>query len=354
MIRRYFGIFFLLFIFTYSLFFMSYKRHDYQRFGQGDAYYCELVKSPFDSSLYSLDNFRYRVLTPLIVKSIHWLPFYNTTIQSDFPDQRDQSIFFHFLFVNYLFMLFTACCYFFLLERYYGIPPTICYLMSFFILLSFHSMRSSYIMLTDAGTHFFIACLFILYKQNQWLAFLLSSVLAIFQKETVIIIMLIIFFIEFLFQEKHSLKRHTIINYCFLCVPSLIFLFIFKQIYPTDQFFHTHSITGYLNNFLSFFNYRTYTLNFIANSFISFLPLIAAMIAHLWLRINKHTVMYNAKRLIIWPIIFLLALTIGVDSSNEGRIAFFGLPIYIPYLAHILLSLSQSKILPSIDSHKKS
>ena len=318
-------------IFSYSLVYITYKRWDINKYPQDSPAYIALV----ENDIFHNDvgyRFKYRILTPLIVKSLlNFVPQIDIEITAHLDRQKKQ-IFYIFCWVNYVFVILTSVLLFLYAVKYYSISNHIAHIGSFFYLLSFHTLSNHLIPLVDAGACFFIILLLIFEREKRWKWFGICAVLAVLQKEVVILVVLFILALEWL----HHFSRRTI-PYFFLLIPPVIIYFVFKSLSPMpDNAAHQFAWAHYFKHLICFFQTNTYNTSFLTQNILPFCPLLAVFACHAGLYYKKFKVNYPLLNLLIIPGLAIVSVFFGVFGGNIGRVVSLGFPVYFIYELKVL------------------
>ena len=326
-------VFILNLILVYSLFYITYKRYDVVQYGQGDLEYFEMVKHPINPNPEIVGSKeRYRILTPLFVTLMDKVPVYQTDIAAQLS-LEDKAIFFHYLLFNYLILALVSAIYFYLAHEVYGFSSGLSYLGTMLFLLSFHIVRSGFISIDAPLTHLFIVLGLLCKKYNRFWLFIPVIVLGVLQKESVILILGLIFFLEFVFQKRSFSELKWLVA---LVLPTLLYIAFVKLVPIPRLLGHAGSEGSLLAHGLRIFDPDSYTLRFVANTFLGYGSLIACLGLHGLLRLKNKVVDFPMSQLWIFPVLIFISLAIVVDGGNEGRVAFYAFPVYLIYQLSVL------------------
>lgn len=319
-----------LFLF-FSLFYITYKRYDVVHFGQGDLSYFELVKNPLNPQYLETPKERYRILTPLCVKMMRVIPVYHTEIQAKLAPQ-DQAIFFHYLLFNFVVLALVSALYFYVAQAHYGFSPGLSYLGTLLFLLSFHTVRSGFISIDAPLTHFFILLGLLCRQFEKWGWFVAVSVLGVLQKESVVLVLGIVFFLEFVFKHRTWNQVKWLL---LLGIPTGVYVG-FVHLFPVTTLGHDLSSGGLLANSLLVLDPRTYTLQFMVNAFLGYGTLLFCLGLHAVLAFKHKPIGASLWPLLAFPALLGVSMVLAIGGGNEGRVAFYAFPAYWLYQLQIL------------------
>ncbi len=245
-------VFFLL---SYGMLYFSYKFYIPLIGGGNDFYnYYKMYINPLDFTQ-THAPFIYRQFSATITNIIYeWGIFYNTTIS--FTDsQISQKLFFASILSNYLALVLTALTVSKTVDLYVKnsfiyplIGGAICF-MSFGV--------STYVLtgLTEGWTWFLIAIGFYSLKSNNLKLFIIISLVSIFQKEIISIILGIFSFIYFVYHFKYNESKNLHMFYIKTFLISLgsflTYIIVRKVLMPVDGHANQLSTDAWLNSFLN-------------------------------------------------------------------------------------------------------
>lgn len=317
----------LYFLLSFSLFYTSYKRYDLNKFTWDSRHYMAMVESVTDNE--TLAPWRYRIVTPFLVSFVEKVvPFYNTEITSDITKEEKRTLY-YFMVTNYIFLLLASTCLFFYLKTRFGFSDTFSFLGGLMMLYSFNVVVQLFTPYVDAGLYFFVLVLLLLQLHQKDTLFFLVSLIAVLQKETVILVVGLILGLQWLFYESRSTH---FLKWILLLVPSLVCYIGFKMIFPYEEK-NSYNIFLTITNI---FNTSKYNQSFFLQSLFNQLPLLAAFVAHIGIKIKKGVVNFPMKLLLIFPILYSIPFILGLTI---GRFVSYGFPIYIAYELMILKTL---------------
>lgn len=341
----------LLFVFVcnvlicYSLMYSSYKRHDLSTQPYDSAPYLSLAKNPIVNN--EINPFRYRILTPILVKaSSYFLPFYNPSINSKLSE-TDKQYFFTYHVVNFLFLMSSSVLFFYFFWSIFKTNFVLSYIGCMLYILSFYNIISTLSVSVDGGTYFFIILgLISYYKQQRWLL-LIISLLGVFQKETVVLILIIFLFLE-------SIKARKFLIEFLYVMPSVLAYQIFKFISPPpNNPWHFFNPIEWVNYFMDYIVGTSFTTHFFFHVFLANLFIIIAIILHLLLKVQNIKINFPIHLMYIIPILLILGMMIGIEN-NTGRIISFAAPISILYFLKVIEPIFEKLELGSANGIKNS
>ncbi|MGE4170169.1 MAG: hypothetical protein AB7F28_05560 [Candidatus Margulisiibacteriota bacterium] len=321
---------------SYPLFYTQYKHYNLHHFPQDSPIYLRMAEHPFSNT--ETSPFRYRVLTPLLVKITPFIPTYHTTLESKLAPQT-QALFFRFMVINYLWLLLSAVVIFELCYTQFGLSMGLSLLGGMAVLTAFTSISNGYIPMTDAGTLFFITTLFWVMKQNRPWLFLGLALVGVLQKETVIAVAVFLVILSF---WKSDNPRRT---WVFLgaLIPAIMLYAGLKHLWPAPAFFgmETGDFGTGLQNLLN--------PNVLADKEalsqigLGFLPFFMAGLTHLGLWIKGRSLTFPKAYLALFPILLIMGLYLGIGAGNIARVIGFGLPVFIPYALTVFSAVLSKK-----------
>ena len=269
--------------------------------------------------------FRYRVLTPLIVKVMDVLPGYDIII--DMPgDAASRKIFFHFMLINFVFTVAVSGLLFVYLRARVG--DIAAWAGSLFYLFGFVTVTANYIPMTDAACHLAILAAILSYDRNRPLAFLVVSVIGVFAKETVLLVVAA-------WIAVHAIGDWKRLRWLALLIPGALAYMALVRLYPAPAVQAYNDPMHVLRGILRIVDPATYSRTFLFHTGIGYLPLVAAFAAWIWLRVAKGVRIPLNRGL--WVFFGLLWLGVAMDiGNNAGRLAFMAFPAVALFQARVL------------------
>lgn len=320
---------------SYPFLYSQYKHYDMIKFPQDSPPYMIMSQTLIHNDV--AGPWKYRLLTPFIVRTISFVPAFPTRLTSEL-DAKTTGVFFRFFLVNYLWIVFTSALLFYLLYRVFNIPFYLSHLMGLFFIFSFANFSNGLLPITDAGAYFFITLLFILMLSNKPVPLFFVSLIGIMQKETVF---LAIGFI-LLLKVFHDKQYRLFFRDGLLLLPSLgLFWFsarVLDHMNPSviAPWSTRYSLATLFQGVAASFDIHFWNSDFITQVGLAFLPLLIALLIHGYFLYKKEAVEFPMIYLIIFPFWVILGIVLNIGPGNIGRICSFGFPIYLIYQAKII------------------
>jgi hypothetical protein len=185
---------------------------------------------------------------------------------------------------------------------------------------------------TDAGALCFIALLYLLHRRERFVPFVLTAILGVLQKETVLIAIALYLVIVQVFERGRSLRWFLALG------PAAAVYLGLRLLLPAPGFESYASPAACLRSLRAVFLPGTYTRAFVFHVFLGNLPLLAAGAAHGWLRVRRRRLDYPMPLLLMPLALFMVGMMFGL-GNNVGRIVAFAMPWTIPYEMAVLWCL---------------
>ncbi len=293
-------------------------------------------QAPMDTSIYLTmaqegptavgDPFRYRVLTPLLVRAMNGLPGY--AIAVDFTtDPAVQKTFFHFVLVNFAFTVLASVLLFLWLRTH--VPDLFAWAGSLLYLFSFHVLTANNLPMTDAACHLAIIAAILFFEKRMAWAFAVTCFIGVFAKETLLVVLV-------LWIAVHAVGEWKRLRWLALLLPALAAYLALTRLMPMESVAQTYYDPAFvLAGILRVFDPALYTRSFLFHAVLAQLPLLVAFLAWGWLRWGRGVTVPAGRGL--WVFFALLLLGIAMDiGNNAGRVAFMAFPAVALFQARVM------------------
>jgi hypothetical protein len=297
---------------------------------------------------------RYRALTPLLVRAMDFLPGYGIGVDfgGDAASPGSQKIFFHFLLLNFLLTAATSSLLFLYLRKRmedgFAWAGSLLYLSAFFI------VTANFIPMPDAACHLAIMAAVMLFDRGTRRAFLLAGpvfVLGVFTKEAFLVVMVP----WILVHAAGDRRRLLYLLWAFLAAAAYFALTLampvaadpgspaagnLGRVLDPEWYFGSETYAGVrgARDLLRIFDPGTYSRTFLFHTLLSQLPLLAALAAWAWLRLARGVRVPFGRGLILFPALLWLGVVMGIDN-NAPRLAFMVFPAVALFQARMLRAL---------------
>jgi hypothetical protein len=278
--------------------------------------------------------FRYRVLAPLVVKAMRALPGY--AIEIDFQGgAQAKEDFFHFLALNFGITVLASGLLFLYLLRY--ARPGFAYAGSLLYLFSFYAVTVNYLPMSDAACHLALIGAVLCFERRRFWALALVSLVGVFAKETLLIVM-----VPWIFMSVFSDRKRLV--YLAALVPAALAYLLFTRLSPAPAV--AESVTGIryyepgylLRNLAGFLNPSLYDRSFLFHILLANLPFLAAAVAYAGLRLKGRGVAVPPE-LAVFFFLLWLGMTLGI-GNNAGRVAYMAFPAIVLFKVRVLEALA--------------
>lgn len=273
--------------------------------------------------------FRYRVLTPLLVRAMDVLPGYPIPI--DFTtDAAMRTTFFHFMALNFLLTVLTSAVLFLYLRR--RVSDAAAWAGSLFYLFGFFTVTANLIPMTDAACHLAVVAGVLCFDRNRPVAFLLVALAGAFAKETVLLLL-------GAWVVVHAAGDWKRLAWLGLLVPGALAYIGLTRLYPAPPVHDFYEPGFVLAGLLRVFSPETYSRTFLFHVGLGYLPLLAAFAGWAWLRGKGVRVAVDRGLWVFFGLLWLgVAMGIG---NNAGRLAFMAFPAVTLFQARVLEALAR-------------
>ncbi len=290
----------------------------------------------------------YRILSPGIVHFLSQLPtFYHTQISAGLGG-LEYRIFLNFIMLNLVWVSLAATCLYFYFRKRFFWSSGFALTASMMVWLSFFTAANVLVPLVDAGAYFFIALALWAAAAGNWRAFVLTLLVGVLQKETVVLVVGVLVGLDLLGQRRDAPDWG--LNWFGFSVgigaATLAYL-AFAWFYPASADFNTIklSATGILAHRSAIgagFEARSFWLQ----GLLAYLPFLVALAAHaVWSMVLRRTIKFPMRLLLVFPILVVLTLVLNMD---QGRIVSLGFPVYLAYqwvvFAHLWRALDKREL----------
>lgn len=323
-------IFLLYFLFSFSIFYVSYKRYDINKFEWDSRYYMRLSQTLTIADPAIKAPWRYRILTPFLANQVSKvMPFYNTGITSDIP-MEEQRVLYYFMLTNYILTLMAATLLFFYLRSQFNFSNQESFLGGFMMLTSFTAVVHLIVPYVDAGLYLFVIALLLCHTHKKFLLYVSLLLLSILQKESVIVIVGVILGLQWLFYETEKTKE---LKWLVVLLPAWGLYAWFRSLFPFVDV-NNYNVVEHIPSLLQINNYST---SFFMQSLFVHLPFLGAVSGHIWLKTRGESLDFPTKLLLVFPAVYLIPMVLQTDI---GRFVSYGFPIFIAYELAVLKAFS--------------
>jgi len=282
--------------------------------------YLELIDRPW-SEIEAPAPYRYRILTPLLARSLWWMPHFSMEIRAEQDlGTIDKRAFWNLVVVNYVQALIAATLCFYLAHAVFRFDAPTGFLGGVFFLFAYPSLANWVIV--DVGAHVFVLLALICYFR-QWLwAFGGVCLVGALQKEIVFVTIG-----SFLLLEVVR-RRAAILPWLVALVPAVLAYVAITIVWHAPVYQLERGTIGWPSS-------RSIGTLFNREYLLSLSPFVATMLAHGWLRI-RHGVRLQCP--LIWlgmvPILTAVSVVtsaVGDDWSASGRLTLFAYGVIMLY-----------------------
>lgn len=305
----------------YPVAYCTYKQHNFALVPHDHEAYFAMTDDLLHNDIGN--PYKYRVLTPLIVKTLSVLPAYNPEIASALTPAH-KKYFFYFTLVDFVFLCLSAALLFVIAVSEFAINPPLALFGSVAFVFSFFNVTFGLVASTDAGACFFIVLLYYLFLRKNVLLFAAAAVLGILQKDTTCIVMVLFLVVESVRQGKPQWKWFAAI------IPAGLVYFLLRAALPSAGFEHYFSPGSWVHSLLLLFSPATYTTTFLFHTFLGHAPFLTVLVLDVFLIMRKQAPLFPRVYLLLVPALFLVGMMLD-PGNNAGRIAAFSMAWMLPY-----------------------
>jgi hypothetical protein len=332
-LKPFFGAFLLNALLAFPVLYQTYKHYSLDESPMDTASYLTLAEGGPESIH---PPFRYRVLTPLLVRAFDFVPGYGIAV--DFTTDADaKRLFFHFLLVNFILTIAASAFLFVWLRARSG--SGFAWAGSLLDLFGFVTVTANLIPMADAGCHLAIIAALLCLDKNRPVAFMVTALIGVFAKETVILVL----GAWIVVQSVGDLKR---LRYLALLFPAAAaYLVLTRIVYPAPSQHAFYDPAFVLEGFLRVFDPLLYRRSFLFHAALGHLSLIAAFAGWAWLRWGRRVRVTVDREL--WVFFGLLVLGVAMDiGNNAARLAFMAFPAVALFQTKVMEALGKSERSP--------
>jgi hypothetical protein len=253
------------------------------------------------------------------------LPGYGIPV--DFTgDAADQKVFFHFLLINFLLTIATSALLFLWLRTH--VRAAFAWAGSLLYLFGFFTVTAGLIPMTDAACHLAIIAAILCFDRKRPVAFLLTCLIGVFAKETLLIVLAP-------WIAVHAVGDWKRLRYLALLLPALAGYLIFTRLLPAEAVQEFYDPGFVLAGFARLFDPVLYSRTFLFHTALGHLPLIAAFAAWAWLRWVRGVRVPVGRGLWVFFGLLWLGVAMGI-GNNAARLAFMAFPAVALFQARVV------------------
>jgi hypothetical protein len=305
----------------YPVAYLTYKQHNFTLVPHDHETYFAMTDDVLHNNVGN--PYKYRILTPLLVKALSALPAYDPEITSVLTPAY-KKYFFYFTLVDFVFLCLSAALLFFIAISEFAIHPSLALFGSVAFVFSFFNVTMGLVASTDAGACFFIVLLYLLFLRKNVLFFAASAVLGIMQKETTGIVLVLFLLIESIRQRKPQWKWFAAL------IPAALAYFLLREALPSTGFEHYFSPGSWIHSLMLLFSPATYQRTFLFHTFLGHIPFLTALVIDICLIVRKQAPSFPRGYLLLLPALFMVGMMLD-PGNNAGRIAGFSMAWILPY-----------------------
>jgi hypothetical protein len=292
--------------------------------------------------------FRYRILTPLLVRGMNALPGYGIPVDQT-SDPAEKKFFFHFLLLNFGFtLLASALLFVYVRGRLSGEGrDAFAWAASLLYLFAFFTVTAQYIPMPDAACHAALIAAILCFDARRPWAFAAVCVAGVLAKEAFLVALVP-------WVALHAAGEARRLKYLLLALPAAAAYFaltlafpvaassgaadLLRVVDPRWYFGEVHGSVTAARDLLRAFDPSWYDRSFAFHALLSNLPLLAAFAAWLWLRAGKGIRLPLDRGLWLFPALLWLGIVMGI-GNNAPRLAFLAFPALMLFEARVLQAL---------------
>lgn len=352
-LKRFMGVLLLNALLAFPVLYFTYKHFSTEQTPMDVRGYMAVAQEGPEATV---APFRYRVLTPWLVRGMDALPSYGIDIDQT-GNPVEKKVFFHFLVLNFGLTLLASALLFVYVRRRLGgeAREVFAWAASLLYLFAFFTVTTQYIPMPDAACHLALIAAILCFEARKPVGFAAICVAGVLAKEAFLVALVP-------WIALHAIGEPRRLRYLLYALPAAAAYFALTLAFPVAAssggaadllrvfdpgwyFGEVHGSVTAARDLLRAFDPSWYDRSFFFHAALSNLPLLAAAAAWAWLRWRKGVRVPLDRGLWLFPALLWLGIVMGI-GNNAPRLAFLAFPALLLFEARVLQALARTTLRP--------
>lgn len=349
---------------SYPLWYITYRRYDLNWAPPDSAHYIDLCQHLGDARpprpgddgklpIYAQRPLCYRTLSPLLVRALRHTGLhriYDPGTSGDFAVERQAAVpgaagdidpreyrltVYYYTVLNYALLVAAAALWFVYAHGSWRLSAALSLAGGLVFLFTFYNLLQSFLPHSDAGAHLLIVASLVAYERNRpgWFAGL--SLLAAWQKETILLVLGLYLALELVRGRRWAL------GWMLALAPGLLAYKAMTWLWPAAGKEQFDAGWQWFWNLTHIFQPGQYTPSFVLRHFVGNLTLFAALAGHAYLRLQGRSVRFPLTLLLLFPALYAVGMALTV---NVGRVMSLGAAVSTVYAMLVVQELLNYRV----------